>query len=245
MPVVGDGAADHIGSCGFDERTASLMVGTSAAMRVAFRGDPPAEIPGGLWAYRIDRDRVIAGGALSDGGNLYQKIKRQFKITGRVRNEGPVAGLLVLPFFFGERSTGYNENARGQILGGPPLRQADILQASMEGVAYRLADVYGRLKKVTRIERIVASGGALRDSEVWTQIIADVIGRDIIATERQESASKGAVLLALERLGKIESVNGIQMADERLLRFHPERHGAYKKARKQHQKAYEETQKIS
>ena len=39
------------------------MVGTSGAMRVAYEGEPPKEIPPGLWCYRIDRRRVIIGGA--------------------------------------------------------------------------------------------------------------------------------------------------------------------------------------
>ncbi|MCA1590980.1 MAG: carbohydrate kinase, partial [Acidobacteria bacterium] len=72
FPAVGDGATDHVGSCGIDKNKASLMVGTSAAMRVAYEGEPPLKIPEGLWCYRIDRDRVIIGGALSDGGNLYR-----------------------------------------------------------------------------------------------------------------------------------------------------------------------------
>ena len=32
------------------------MIGTSGAMRVAYRGEPPQKIPPGLWCYRIDRD---------------------------------------------------------------------------------------------------------------------------------------------------------------------------------------------
>ena len=65
-----------------DEKSkAALMIGTSGAMRVAYRGDVPAKIPSGLWCYRIDRKRVIMGGALSDGGGLYQWLKENLRLT--------------------------------------------------------------------------------------------------------------------------------------------------------------------
>ena len=70
--AVGDGAANNIGAGCTVKSKAALMIGTSGALRVAFAGDVPAVIPSGLWCYRIDRKRVIIGGALSDGGGLYR-----------------------------------------------------------------------------------------------------------------------------------------------------------------------------
>lgn len=210
FPALGDGAADHIGSCDIGKEKASLMVGTSAAIRVAYKGEPPEEIPQGLWCYRIDRDRVIIGGALSDGGNLYQLIKQKFRLPANtddlLRERGEANDdLIVVPFFFGERSTGYNEDASGAIIGLKPAHDGiDILRAAMEGVAFRLADIYERLNKVAKFKEIVASGGALRESPVWTQMIANVLGRDLTINETDESSLRGAVLLALESLGKIE-----------------------------------------
>lgn len=206
--AIGDGAADHIGSCGFGKKSASLMVGTSAAMRVAYRGKPPAKIPDGLWCYRVDRDSVILGGALSDGGNLYSLIKGRFHLPANVdklllSREAP-DDLVVIPFFFGERSTGYDENARGAIIGLTAAHDGiDVLLAAMEGVAFRLDDIYQRLKKVAKITDIVASGGALRDSPVWTDIIANVLGQKLQVNDTPEASSRGAVLLALETTGKM------------------------------------------
>ena len=205
---VGDGAADHIGSCGIGKQRASLMVGTSAAMRVAYEGDPPASIPDGLWCYRIDRKHVIVGGALSDGGNLYALIKSLYKLPANadklIAEREPADGLVVIPFFFGERSTGYDEDARGAIVGMTAEHDGiDVLRAAMEGVAFRLADIFEQLQEVTKIKEIVASGGALRDSPIWAQIIADVLGRKLTTNDTAESSSRGAVLLALETTGKM------------------------------------------
>lgn len=109
FPAIGDGAADNVGSDCVSKNKAALMVGTSAAMRVAFTGKVPRRIPQGLWSYRIDSKRVIVGGALSDGGNLYALIKKRFGLKGDLetelsRRETP-DGLVVIPFFHGERST--------------------------------------------------------------------------------------------------------------------------------------------
>lgn len=215
FPAVADGAADNVGSGCVTKNRAALMVGTSAAMRVAYAGEPPPEISDGLWCYRVDHKRVIVGGALSDGGNLYALIKKCFKLTGDadrlVAERDPADGLVVIPFFHGERSTGYDEDARGAIIGMTAEHDGiDVLRAAMEGVAFRLADIFERLSTVADIHEIVASGGALRDSPVWTQIIADVLGRDMTLNDASESSSRGAVLLALESLGKIESIEGSQ-----------------------------------
>ena len=70
--VVGDGAANNIGSgCSAKEKVA-LMIGTSGAMRVVYEGDAPLAVPSSLWSYRVDGSRVVIGGALSDGGGLYR-----------------------------------------------------------------------------------------------------------------------------------------------------------------------------
>ncbi len=199
--AVGDGAADHIGSCGLGKNKASLMVGTSAAMRVAFRGKPPTKIPTGLWCYRIDRESVIVGGALSDGGNLYSLIKERFRLPANtdkllLSRESP-DDLVVIPFFFGERSIGYDENARGAIIGLTAMHDGiDVLLAAMEGVAFRLDDIYQRLKKVAKITDIVATGGALRDSPVWTQIIANTVRHELTISGIAESSLRGTVILS-------------------------------------------------
>lgn len=209
FPAIGDGIADHIGSCGFGKEKASLMIGTSAAMRVAYTGAPPKKVPDGLWCYRIDRQRVIIGGALSDGGNLYELIRHKFKLPRNadllIQERAPANDeLIVLPFFFGERSTGYNENAAGAIVGLMPTHDGiDVLRAAMEGVAFRLAEICDRLNTVAPFREIVASGGALRKSAVWAQIVADTLERDLGMSQTDESSLRGSVLFALENIETI------------------------------------------
>ena len=236
--MIADGAADSIGAGCVTKNKAALMIGTSGAMRVIYEGEPPDEIPDGLWCYRVDEKRVIIGGALSDGGNLYAWLNRNLKVpknaADEMRRRGAAAhGLTFSPFLHGERSTGYDEDATAAILGLTASHDAvDILQAGMEAVAYRIAEIFDRLKAVVPIREIVASGGALRDSPVWGQIIADVLGRDLTLNDTRESALRGAVLLALESTGKIESIESIPPERRGTLKYHPECHAVYKKTRK-------------
>ncbi len=212
FPAIADGAADNIGSGCVTKSKAALMVGTSAAMRVAYTGEPPKKIPDGLWCYRVDRRRVIVGGALSDGGNLYAWLKKNLRLPAdaeqQIAKRPPGAnGLTVSPYLHGERSTLYREDARGAIDGlNASHDSVDILQAAMESVAYRFAEILKQLNSVVKVKEIVASGGALRDSPIWTQIIADVLGRDLTMNDASESSLRGAVLLALESIGKIDSI---------------------------------------
>jgi gluconokinase len=247
FPAIGDGAANNIGASCLINKKAALMIGTSGAMRTAFTGEPPAEIPSGLWCYRIDRKRVMIGGALSDGGGLYAWLKNTLKIAevddeteAEIARRAPDShGLTVMPFFMGERSTGYHENASGAILGLTQNTTAvEIVQAAMEAVAFRFAAIFDQLKTICPVTEIIASGGALRESLVWTQIIADVFGRDLSLPDTREASSRGAVLLALETTGKINSIEEIETPPGQQFRFDKSRHEVYKKARARHEEFY-------
>ena len=74
----------------------------------------------------------------------------------------------------------------------------DIRQAALEGVAFRFADVADLMPEV---DEIVATGGALLRDADWCQIVADALGRPIIASGVNEASLRGAAVLALERLG--------------------------------------------
>ncbi|MGI8786388.1 MAG: gluconokinase [Pyrinomonadaceae bacterium] len=247
FPAIGDGAANNIGAGCVSKEKAALMIGTSGAMRVAFPGEIPKNIPSGLWCYRIDRKRIITGGALSDGGGLYRWLKDNLKLDGtddEIENEiekriPDAHNLTFLPFLAGERSTGYHESAHGAILGlHSSTDSIDIVQAALESVAYRFAEIYEQLNEIAKINEIIASGGALRESPVWTQIIADVLAQNLSLPDVREASSRGAVLLALENIGEIESISNVETPKGQKFEFDKKRHAIYEKARERHEKFY-------
>lgn len=107
-------------------------------------------------------------------------------------------GLLVLPYFMGERSPIWDSDAKGTIIGLSLLHKKEhIFKAFMEGVAYSLRhnieEVAGTDVKLDE-EIIIVGGGA--KSAVWPQIYADVTGRPVRIIENDVEAPLGDALLA-------------------------------------------------
>jgi gluconokinase len=218
FPAVGDGAANSVGSGCHSTEKLALMIGTSGAMRVCFVGAPPESLPPELWCYRASRDRILVGGALSDGGGLFNWLKETLlpaesfaTVEAELELLSPDAhALTVMPFWAGERSTGWNPSARGAILGlNVQTLPCEILRAAMEAIAYRFRLIAAALEPFAPGATLVASGNALRSSATWVQILADVFGRRVLVSERSEASIRGAALLALEATGKIQSIEEV------------------------------------
>ena len=237
FPAVGDGAASNVGSdCTTPSRIA-LNVGTSAALRIVTAAAAPP--PRGLWRYRLDRRRAMVGGATSEGGNVYAWCRQVLRLPDDAVLETaleklPAAGhgLTVLPHLAGERAPRWRGDRRGAIAG---LRldttALELIRAALEAVALRLALVYDLLAPCAPADHsIVASGGALGRSRVWTQIIADAFGRPIHWSPESEATSRGAALLALEALGELPGLWTTRETPGETFVPDPARHARYREA---------------
>jgi gluconokinase len=246
--VVGDGAANNIGGgCSTKDKIA-LMIGTSGAMRVVFTGEPPANLSPSLWSYRVDRRRVVVGGALSDGGGLLQWLAHTLKLDDRDGSlqqqlaalEPDAHGLTILPFWSGERSTGWLAEARGSIFG---LRQnttnVEIIRAALEAIAYRFALIAFALDEIAPNADVIATGNALRSSPVWLQIIADVLGRPVLLGGTAEASIRGAALLALEAVGKIVNIEAVPVLVDEVFEPDMKRHARHREGLARQQDLYE------
>ncbi len=212
LAAVGDGACSNLGAgCTTPERFA-LMIGTSGAERVVWSPDK-LPIPWGTWCYRVDERRVVLGGALNDGGSLFDWLRRSFRLPTLGSFERQVGdlqpdfhGLTVLPFWGGERSPGWARDARGAIVGLRLSTQPiDVVQAALEAIALRFGELDRILLEVMPSGReVVATGGALLRSPTWMQIVADVLGRPVLGSAEPEASSRGASLLAMETLGLLD-----------------------------------------
>ncbi len=216
FPALGDGACDNVGSgCTTRDRFA-LMVGTSGALRAAVETDE-MEIPDGLFCYRIDRTRFVLGGALSSGGGVFAWMKRNLRLpddNNEIEKElsalqPGLHGLTILPFFAGERSTGWRDDAQAAITGlTENTSPIEILHAALASVALRFRNVYEIMQFALGNPRdVVASGSALLHSPVSMQMIADTLSHSLIRCVEPEATSRGAALLALERIGAIPDIH--------------------------------------
>jgi gluconokinase len=196
LPPLGDGACSSVGAGCTGPGRAAIMVGTSGALRTIHDddGSPPRR---GLFRYLLDERRVVEGGALADGGNLYawlQRTLREVDTAGLADREPDGHGLTFLPLLGGERSTGWDATRRGAIAGlSFRTTPQDIVQAAMEGIAYRFAAI---LDLMPEVEKLVATGHALLHDRDLLQILADVLGREIAVSAVPEASLRGAAMLA-------------------------------------------------
>jgi gluconokinase len=211
FPAVGDGASGNVGSDCTDPSRVALNLGTSVALRV-ITATPPRP-PRGLWRYRLDRDLSVLGGALSEGGNVYAWCREVLRLPGASDIEAALAamapdahGLTMLPFLAGERAPGWRGDRRAVIAGlGLDTTPLQIARAALEAVTFRVALVYDLLAPcATPGHAVVASGGGVSRSRLWTQIVADVLGRPVTICREEEATSRGAALLALSAVGALD-----------------------------------------
>ena len=212
----------------------------SAALRVV-RPEPlgpHAATPWGLWRYRVDARRALVGGATSEGGNVLAWCRRHLALpadptaldAALASAEPDGHGLTALPFLAGERSPGWRPEARAAVTGlSLGTGAVEITRALLEGVAFRLAEVYDRLRPLAPPDHIVVgTGGALAHSSAWAQIVTDALGVPVALGGDSEASARGAALLALEALGVAIPEAPTPL---RVLQPSPARHTRYRAAR--------------
>jgi gluconokinase len=246
FPAIGDGAAANVGSgCVVSGRVA-VTVGTTSAVRVVVTGDV-GEIPQGLWCYRVDREHALLGGALTEGGSVFAWAKQTFQLGSDAVLEVALAacepdghGLTFLPLLGGERSPGWRGDLRGAILGlSLATTPVEIVRAALEGVAFRIGLIYRLLSAALPADpTVVISGGAVLQSPVWVQIIADVLGVSIRASTTPEASARGTALLALREIGLLRRLE--DAPDCLGARYEPDkaRHARYMAAMQRQQALY-------
>jgi gluconokinase len=247
FPALGDGACSNVGCGSVSPNRIALTIGTSSAMRVVYESEK-IQIPKGLWTYRLDGRRFVIGGALSEGGNLYAWLRGLLRVGTEAEIEAELAtfepdshGLTVLPFVAGERSTGWAPDARAAVVGmNLDTTGVEIIRAGLEAIAYRFTLITERLPVfVPEDAEIVATGGALRSSPVWAQIVSDVLGRPVRLSAEPESSSRGAALVALEAARVINGLSSIPASFERTFEPDADRHSKYLEAIERQRRLYE------
>jgi gluconokinase len=196
----------------------------------------------------VDRRRILLGGALSNGGNLYAWLAETLRLGPPAETEQALAameadahGLTVLPFLAGERSPGWVAGARAAIAGlrltTTPL---EMVRAGLETVAYRFALIHAILGEACPgADEVVATGGALAKSPAWTQILADVLGVPLRPSAEPEGSSRGAALLALEALGVLPSLDAAPARFGPTVAPDAARHTRYRDGLARHRQLYD------
>jgi len=209
FPALGDGACATIGSGAGRAGTIALTVGTSAAVRV-LREDAVPRVPDGLWLYRLDVRRTVAGRALSNAGNGFDWLRRTLRLPRPDRlkaqlaaiEDDPPPPLDVVPALVGERPP-LSERAEIATLAGMTMDTSpiELWRAWMDAVAARIAVAVAAVEaEYGRADEIVAGGGALHASAAFRRAMERAVGRPLTLRGEGDETARGAALIALERL---------------------------------------------
>lgn len=207
----------------------------------------PTTLPPELFCYRADRERVVIGGALSDGGGLLRWLQDSLKLNHNAaeRNgllevyEPDSHGLTILPFWSGERAPGWASITTGTIHGlTAATKPLDIVRAAMESICYRFALIADPLDSFAPSASVTVSGKVFHAYPCWAQIMADVLGRPVELSAISETTLRGAALLALETIGTIDSLETIKPEPGRIFVPDMQRHEVYRRAIARQQELY-------
>lgn len=201
--AIADGWSSNVGPGALDASTVAVAAATSGAMRVILP-QVPEHIPSGLWCYRLSRGQCIVGGALNDVGRAVGWLERTVapvENLPRVLAGPPLeATPSVLPFFSGERSTGWASDATAVFTNvtdqtGPEQMWRGVFEALALSYQRVWAEMTGA---GAAPERVIASGRVTTDHPTWLQLLCDALDTPVIPLEMKRATLRGTTLIALE-----------------------------------------------
>jgi xylulokinase len=209
IPVVaggGDQSAQAVGVGAVRSDVMALVLGTSGVVFAATES-PLIEPKGRLHAFchAVPNRWHLMGVMLSAAGSLqwYRDVlapQASFQQMEDESGEVPAGseGLLILPYLSGERTPHPDPLARAAWVGlALRHRRGHLTRAVLEGVAFGLKDIFLLMQSVGlgAIDQVRVSGGGAK-SKLWRQILADVLGVELVTVNTTEGAAYGAALLA-------------------------------------------------
>jgi xylulokinase len=189
-----------------------LMLMYGSTMFLIATVDRPLAVPS-MWGTvgALPGTRNLAGGWATSGaltgwlrdlvgGVPYETLLAEAEASGPGAN-----GLLMLPYFAGERTPLMDPDARG-IVAGLTLdhTRGDLYRAALEATALGVRHNVEVMRAAgARIDRVVAVGGGTRGG-LWTRIVSDVTGLPQVVPTVTIGASYGAAYLAAAAVGEAD-----------------------------------------
>jgi xylulokinase len=212
----GDQAAAAVGTGAVVEGIVSLSLGTSGVV-FASADRPIIEPEGRLHAFchSLPGKWHLMGVMLSAAGSLrwhrdtFQPGMSFDDLVAQAAQIPPGSeGLIFLPYLTGERTPYPDPLARGAFVGLTVRHSLSHLTRSvLEGVAFGLRDSFELMKTIglAEVSQVRVTGGGAK-SALWRQILADVLGVELVTVSSLEGAAYGAALLAASGAGVFPDV---------------------------------------
>lgn len=141
----------------------------------------------------------------TEGGNAYDRLAKL-----AAQSPSGAKGLIILPYFEGERTPLNDPKAKGMFF-GISLRhtKADIYRAILEGVGYGIRHNLEVMEEEgVKPRRILATGGGTKN-ELWMQIVSDITRVELSIPKEQIGASYGDAFMAGVGIGLFHDLTEI------------------------------------
>lgn len=237
IPVIvanSDGGLNQIGVGAIKENVMTFSVGTSGAMRISTAKPMIPKSPS-TWCY-LSPKGWLSGAATAGCCNCIDWFVEHVA-AGRTdysqleQGEDEILDTpIFLPFLFGERCPGWNDKRGGGFAGlkaGHDIK--DMYRGVQQGILFNLYHCYRLLTEVAgEPEKIKLSGGILH-SRVWTQMCADIFGKEMEIDQSKQSSLMGAVILAREIIGDLKDISDYEPSVKTTVRPDMARNERYRK----------------
>jgi len=223
-PVVA-GSADHVSSAfsaGIKE-SGDLLVKLGGAGDILLSLDTLKLNPSLFMDYHLIPNQYLLNGCMASSGSLIKWFQQEFSEEFDYKELDKMAeaidagseGLMVLPYFLGEKTPIFDPLARG-LFWGVTLQhtRAHFFRAVIEGISYGFLHHVKIIREMgLPIKRIRVTNGGAR-SFLWKQITSDVLGLPLEIVENHPGSSLGVAFVAGLGAGVFSSWDDIDKSIE-------------------------------
>ncbi len=224
------GCADHVVSAyvAGAARDGDLVLKFGGAGDILLSTAKPASDPRLFIDYHILPDHYFSNGCTAASGSLLNWITRELAsgetakaaVAGisphawldRLAADVPAGseGVVLLPYFLGEKTPLHDPHARGTIVGlGLHHTTAHVWRAALEGVIFGFrhhVDVFHEMG--LGVNRVFACDGGAA-SDLWLQIAADALNVTVTRIDKHPGSCLGAAYVAGHGIGAFKDLAGV------------------------------------
>ena len=227
-----DGCLANLGSGVIAAQEAALTIGTSGAVRMTAK-ELKADDEQRLFTYLLTKDIYITGGAINNGGNIAEWLRRVLMnddtpkdpdelLTLAQTAPAGAGNLLFLPYLLGERAPMWDAAAKGILFGLTQHHtKAHIARAAIEGVCFAMRSVIKAIEDVNGTINTVYASGGFTQSAFWLQTITDICGKEIKINNSSDASSIGAAIIGMYALGIIKNLSEATSFFSQPQSYHP------------------------
>lgn len=215
-----DGCLANIGSNAMQRGEAAITIGTSGAVRVvvnAPRPDPQQR----LFNYILTENLYVTGGPVSNGGSAlkwFSEVLLQHSLSSaedidwllQLAFAAPAGsgGLIFLPYLSGERAPSWDASARGAFIGLQTAHgRSHLARAVVEGISFAICQVMHAVEETNGTIDVIYASGAFVKSDIWVQLMSNLLNKKIIVSATADASAVGAALLGMHSLALLQNWN--------------------------------------